>query len=190
MKHKRNKAKGVFAFGILALCVSCFMFTVPTVLNAASAPAYEGDPVTDPNFQLVSTECGKSIETKDKDGNPTLMINRECGWADLLVLLNRIINYVISISAFIAVLSFVYAGFLYLTAFGEMGKVEQAHRIFSSTVTGIVIILIAWLIIASILKVMKVGQDFTILDLGQPINRDGLNNVRDLPSSNQAQIHT
>ncbi len=182
MKHKRNKAKGVFAFGILALCVSCFMFTVPTVLNAASAPAYEGDPMTDPNFQLVSTECGKTTESG--------MINRECGWADLLVLLNRIINYVISISAFIAVLSFVYAGFLYLTAFGEMGKVEQAHRIFSSTVTGIVIILIAWLIIASILKVMKVGQDFTILDLSQPINTDGLNNVRDLPSSNQAQIHT
>jgi len=79
----------------------------------------------------------------------------ECNWAALLLLVQNIMNFLIVISASLAVLAFCYAGFLYVTAFGEMGKIEQAHGIFSKTLVGIVFVLLGWLIVATILKVME-----------------------------------
>ncbi len=161
MKFKihKSKLKSLLKTGFISLGIMFVSISLPVFVNAEA-----GDPATDPNFQLVSTDCGQSVPSTDPAGNPTFKINRECGWGDLIVLLNRILQYIIFISASIAVLMFVYAGFLYLTAFGEMGKVEQAHRIFSSTITGIVLILIAWLIVATLLKVLEISPEFTILE--------------------------
>jgi hypothetical protein len=174
MQKTKTKIKNILKLGAISLGIMFVSLSIPLFVNAEA-----GDPATDPSFQLVSKDCGQTTFVGTDGPVNRATINRECGWGDLLVLLNRIINYVIFLSAFIAVLAFCYAGFLYLTAFGEMGKVEQAHKIFSSTIMGIIIIMIAWLIIASILKVMKVRQEFTILDMQQPINTDGLNNVKD-----------
>ncbi|MDB5204598.1 MAG: hypothetical protein JWP09_626 [Candidatus Taylorbacteria bacterium] len=145
------KIKNALKIGFLSLGIMFLSFSVPLLANAAT-----GDPATDPNFQLVSTDCGQTT------GSGT--INRECGWGDLIVLLNRILKYIIFISATIAVMMFVYAGFLYLTAFGEMGKVEQAHKIFSTTIMGVIIIMLAWLIVATVLNVLEISPEFTILE--------------------------
>lgn len=133
----------------MAFVLMLSIFSVPIVAQSASE-----DPASDPNFQLVSDECGQI-----RDGKLV-----ECGWPHFLNLINRIMKYLIFISASIGVLMFAYAGFLYLTAFGEMGKVEQAHKIFSTTITGIVIIMIAWLIVATILNVLQVMPEFTVLE--------------------------
>lgn len=142
-----------FANRILkSLVFSIVVFLLVCSPNGAYAET--GDPASDPNFQLVSTtDCGQM-----KGGQLD-----ECGWADFLSLISRIMKYLIFISGSIAVLMFAYAGFLYLSAFGEMGKVEQAHKIFSSTMMGVIIIMLAWLIVATILKLLEVGPDFTIL---------------------------
>lgn len=148
-----TKVKIFLKAGLISLGVMFVFLSLPVFVNAVA-----GDPVTDPNFEIVSRDCGKT----DASG----AINRECGWSDFLDLINRMMRYVIFLSASVAVLSFAYAGFLYVTAFGEMGKVEQAHGIFKATITGMVVIMLAWLIVATILKVFEVGPDFTILDVG------------------------
>jgi len=144
-----SKVKKFFLFGLAMFVVAITLFAIPT-----TSRAIEGDPASDPDFQLVSnSDCGQVVE-----GNLD-----ECDWNDFLQLMSRIMKYIIFISASISVLMFAYAGFLYLTAFGEMGKVEQAHKIFSTTITGVIIIMLAWLIVATILKGLQVAPEFSIL---------------------------
>ncbi len=148
--------------GLLSMVVA--LSAVPVLVYAATPDS----PESNPNFQIVNTDCGKFGSSGDygptqNGGNSGTF--RECGWSDLLNLVRRIMNFVIYLSVSIAVLSFCYAGFIYLTAFGEMGKVEEAHKIFSGTIYGMIIILLAWLIVATILKTMGVGADFTILNI-------------------------
>ncbi|MES2223855.1 MAG: hypothetical protein V4469_02890 [Patescibacteria group bacterium] len=149
---QENKKQKVGSFSKILLGfigAALLFFSVPLFVNAEA-----GDPVTDPNFQLAPTKgsCDKNAQGVE-----------ECGWSDFIKLINRIMKFAVFISASVGVLMFAYAGFLYLTAFGEMGKVEQAHKIFSTTITGIIIIMLAWLIVATILKTLEVMPEFTIL---------------------------
>lgn len=85
--------------------------------------------------------------------------NGECGWEDLVELAKRILNFVVYFSGILAVMAFCYAGFLYMTAFGNMGKVEEAHKIFGSAIIGVFFILAGWLIVATILKILVGDKD-------------------------------
>lgn len=127
--------------------VFCGVMVLPTVVQAIDPP--------DAGFQLVPTDCGVSFAG--------VSLN-ECGWPHLMILISNIIKFIIYIAVSIGVLACCYAGFLYITAFGEAGKIEQAHKIFSSVIVGMLIILLAWLIIATILKTLGVKEQWTILD--------------------------
>jgi hypothetical protein len=50
----------------------------------------------------------------------------------------------------VAVISFSYAGFLYLTSQGNPGQISKAHGIFKTTAIGFLIVLSAWLIVYAI----------------------------------------
>jgi hypothetical protein len=169
MLNKEDKIKRWIRCGFVLLSIMVIAFA-PVQVRAVT-----GDPITDPEFQLAPNDCGV-IGT---DGKLV-----ECEWGDFLNLINRIMRFIIFISASIATLAFAYAGFMYLTAFGEMGKIEEAHNIFKSTITGMIIIMLAWLVVATILKVLEVEQPFSILDLNQPVNTNGLDGVQDLPQKN------
>lgn len=130
---------------VIFLSLFALMPIMGPVAVLGATPSASDAPELGENYQLVP--CGTS-----KAG--PVSTNRECGWADLLVLISRIMKFLIALSAVLAVLSFSYAGFLYVTAFGEMGKIEQAHGIFSSVITGVIIVLCAWLLVATILKTL------------------------------------
>lgn len=145
--------------------VISFVFGGVMVLSENTFGAAEP---TDSEFQLVPEGCGNAQGTAGptEDGGS---LSDECGWADLLELISNVMQFLVYIAVSIGVLACCYAGFLYITAFGETGKIEQAHKIFSSAITGFLIILLAWLIVATILKYMDLSSaDFTILnaDLG------------------------
>ncbi len=120
---------------------------------------------TDSDFQLVPEGCGNAQGT----AGPTLsgeLLSDECGWSDLLELVSNVMKFLIYIAVSVGVLACAYAGFIYITAFGETGKIEQAHKIFSAVIIGFLIILLAWLIVATIIKTLDVNPDgFTILDV-------------------------
>lgn len=72
----------------------------------------------------------------------------ECSFADLAMLVNNIIDFLLVNIAFpISALFFAWAGFLYLTAAGDTGKINKAHSIFSNVFWGLILALAAWLII-------------------------------------------
>jgi hypothetical protein len=112
-----------------------------------SAPSISlaDDFATNPNAELVP--CGSSAHRD------------ECKWADLVHLANNIVNFLVFISSMLGVLAFCYAGFLYITAAGDSGKVEQAHGIFKMVMIGMMFVLCGWLLIATILKILVGDAD-------------------------------
>jgi len=53
-----------------------------------------------------------------------------CVFNDFLTLAQNIIDFVLKISVTVAVIMFTWAGILYLTASGDKGNIEKAHKIF------------------------------------------------------------
>lgn len=88
-------------------------------------------------------------------GNP-----EECSLCYLLELVKNIIDFLVIIAAPIAVVFIVWGGFMLLIAGGSEEKISQGKKILSSAVTGLVIVLISWLLIATIIGVGAIIKGF------------------------------
>jgi hypothetical protein len=75
-----------------------------------------------------------------------------CQACDLVQLGNDIIEFVIKMSVIIATILLAYAGFLIVTAQGDMGKIKQARAMFTDIVIGIIIVLSGWLIVNTVMR--------------------------------------
>ena len=84
-----------------------------------------------------------------------------CDFSQLVLLIKNITNFIILISAPVSAIMFSYAGYLYLTAAGDTGKISKAHSVFWTVLVGFSIILGAWLIVKA-LSVL-VTPDFSLL---------------------------
>lgn len=83
-----------------------------------------------------------------------------CGFNDMIKLVQNIITFVLYIAVPIAVGMFTYAGVLYLTASGKTGQIEKAHTIFLNVLIGFIIVFSAWLIVNTIANAL-LNQDPT-----------------------------
>jgi hypothetical protein len=83
---------------------------------------------------------------------------------------SNIINIVLSLLGIILVCLLVYAGFLWMTAAGDEGKVEKALGIIKTSIIGLIIILAAWAIsyfvIKEISQAVKGGHEVRIIGTG------------------------
>ncbi len=91
---------------------------------------------------------------------------KECGWDQILELVRNLMAFMLFFSAAFATLAFAYAGFLYLTAFGQAGEIEKAHGIFTKVLIGFIFVFLGWLIIATILKTLGVNDAFSLVNFG------------------------
>jgi hypothetical protein len=90
------------------------------------------------------------------------VLKNPCDFTDFVALIERIINWIISIAGIIFTISAVYGGFLYMTSGTSLGDKEKAKKILSNTLLGFVLILCSWLIVFTLLKYL-VGEDSDIL---------------------------
>jgi len=77
-----------------------------------------------------------------------------CNFCFLADLIQNIINFGVYASIFVAVLMFVYAGWLYLINNGDQGKIKKAHDIFLQVLVGVLIVLSSWLVIDTLMKTL------------------------------------
>ena len=77
----------------------------------------------------------------------------DCGYEDLLKLVNNIINWIIMISAPVAAGVFAWAGITYMTT-GVSDKKSYAKSMMTKVFIGFVIILAAWLIVTTVTNVL------------------------------------
>ena len=96
---------------------------------------------------------------KDEDFQLVPCKGVDCDFNALMTLVNRVISFILYISIPLAAISFSYAGYLYISAAGDPGKIESAHGIFKSVLIGFIFIISAWLIVYTITNAL-LGSDF------------------------------
>ncbi len=79
---------------------------------------------------------------------------------DLLTLYNNILRFGIYAATVIATLMLTYAGFLYITSSAKIGNIEKAHGIFTNVIIGFIIVLVAWLIVSTLLRVFTAQSNY------------------------------
>lgn len=103
----------------------------------------------------VSSHAVKYIgsdDPKEKDFQlvPCDGVDVPCDFNALMLLFNRVINFIFYISIPLAAISFSWAGYLYLSAAGNTSQIEKAHGIFKTVLIGFIFIISAWLIVYTI----------------------------------------
>lgn len=86
-----------------------------------------------------------------------------CDFNALMTLVNRFMSFIFYVSIPLAAISFSYAGYLYISAAGNSGKIESAHKIFGSVLVGFIFVSSAWLIVYTIQKAF-LSSDFNKSD--------------------------
>ncbi len=82
----------------------------------------------------------------------------KCNLSDFVTLAGNIIKFLVAIAITGSVLVFAYAGFKYMTARGNSSEINKAHGMFGTVAVGLILVLTAWLIVSSLLKVLT-GKD-------------------------------
>ena len=95
---------------------------------------------------LVNCGRASSAPKYDPVTHALLPAAQNCQFSDLIALINTLIQYLIYISLPLAAIAFAYAGWIYLSAGGDTGKVKKAHTIFLDVGIGIALVLSSWLI--------------------------------------------
>ena len=82
----------------------------------------------------------------------------ECQACHLVSLADNILDFLVMISAFIAAIMFAVAGLKLATSAGNASKVSQAKESMTNILIGFIILLAAWLIVDTIMKVFTTGE--------------------------------
>ena len=77
-----------------------------------------------------------------------------CGFNDIIHLIQHVMTFLLVVAAPVAALLFAYAGFQYVFAAGNEGKIEQAHKIFWTAFLGLVFMASAWLVVKLIVTTL------------------------------------
>ncbi|MFA6338730.1 MAG: hypothetical protein WCW87_01585 [Candidatus Paceibacterota bacterium] len=84
-----------------------------------------------------------------------------CGFSDFLDMVSKIVNFLLyQFTLPVAALVFAYAGWLYVTAGGDSGKISKAHELFKKVLIGITIMFGAWLLVKAILVGLGYNESF------------------------------
>lgn len=134
---------------IFTLLMALGMFIAPLAVDAAPQKGLTS---------FVPDECyGKA--TQGDNGQVTV----NCGWSQLMQLGQNVLRNAIYLAAMAAVVSFVYAGYLYMTSGDDSGARSTANKIFGNVIKGIFFTMAAWLLIATILKFLGVDNAYSLL---------------------------
>jgi len=79
------------------------------------------------------------------------------GSCELVDTVNNVIQFLIKMTAILAVFVFIYAGFIMVSSRGDSAQIEGAKKLFSNVLIGFVIMLAAFLIINTVLSILVGG---------------------------------
>lgn len=71
------------------------------------------------------------------------------------IIIGRIIRAILGLSGVLALLMFVYGGFLYLISAGDAKKVQKGKETFTNAIIGLIIIFISYTLVDFVIKSLK-----------------------------------
>lgn len=163
-----------FILAVAMFATVVFTLSVPIAFSQDPGP----DPTVEGGISIGLVPCGNvgenneglfksdSFDESGKDISGTLI--EPCNFNHLIVLAQRLINWLVFISVFVGAALFAYAGLLYVSSAGSEDKVKKAHDLFRSVLVGFLLVLAAWLIVYTISTAVIKEQyiDILLLDSG------------------------
>ena len=109
--------------------------------------------------------CGKSINDPNTDPRNECDACTPCS---LILMGQLIIEFLVKISAVLALIAITFSGLLYMFAAGSSGAIEKAKSMMKYTLLGFVLVFIAWAVVDSILVTMgyidPIGGEWYVID--------------------------
>lgn len=121
------------------LLIATLLFTLLMPFSLALAAA-----TTDSSASDITTNLDSVASTAGLSGN-----------ADIKVIIGNVIKIFLGFLGIIAVILIIWAGFTWMTAMGDAGKVDKAKKIITQAVVGLVIIIIAYSITSYVVSQVK-----------------------------------
>lgn len=112
-----------------------------------------------PQVSMASAGDAVSLTVLQKCGEQ----DGGCTWTDAVNFINQAIDFLLYLALTMAVISITYAGFLFVTAMGDSGKISQGKKVFGKVIWGLIISFAAWLIVHFILVQLGVLNGYTLL---------------------------
>ena len=137
-------------FIIGSLFAIAILFTV--------APAWAQTNIVDTDSPDKSSSSSKCT-TKYACGNYTL--------DDIVMIAIRASKWILGIVGSLALLMFVYGGFMFLISAGSSDKVSKAKTIITAAVAGLIIVFSSYLIIQFVLKTVGISWDGSKQDVSR-----------------------
>lgn len=127
------------------------IFAILTIILIAGGPFFVFAEENQDDYWQRHPELQQQQQTSSQDcqGGSGILKNplKSCSFADLV---QNIAEIVTEIGAFIATIALIYAGFLFVTARGDVKKLDEAKKIFFWTIIGTAILLGAWVLAEAI----------------------------------------
>jgi len=144
MNYFKDKKNIISLFSFFVL-----FFILPLVIHSADVLQGRG---TAADYNMIGQTY--LVHCDGSDSNP-------CDFNAFVDLINRIINWIISIAGVIFTISLIWGGYLYMTSGENPGNKDKAKGILWNTLKGFVIILVSWLIVYTILNTLvPTGSDY------------------------------
>jgi hypothetical protein len=90
----------------------------------------------------------------------------ECGACHFIELGNNILNWLIGVMMIIFAIIVAYTGFLLVTSSGNVETKNKVKRMFTNALTGLIILLAAWIVVDTIMRALMVGEEGKIRGYG------------------------
>jgi hypothetical protein len=102
-------------------------------------------------FKLAATVCGTN-----SGALPNLYKGLDCsvdnvpqfhGLSDIFIVIANVVQILIAISGSLAIITILVASIFYITATGDPARTKRAREIIQNTVTGLIVIILAYAIV-------------------------------------------
>ncbi len=140
-----------------------FMFSVCSGPDLSKLPATSKITVNHAVYNATTKQVENKPETFDGGHVPTWY--KPCNFNALIDTVQHLINIAIVIGVVVALGSFVYIGYLYMT--GTQGNIKKAKDILPKIFFGFIMMLAAWFIVYQLLSWLGASAGFRSL-LGSP----------------------
>ena len=152
MKNKFFIKKSILSLLALVLICGGFLGSWLAVEAAATTPSEPSMVLAQATGAGGLVPCGGTNEDL-------------CDMDDVLTIVGNFINFVLLFIAMpLAACVLMYAGFLMMTAAGNMSKIEEAKKIFKYVLIGLIVAFAAWLMVEALMKGLSVKDEFWLLE--------------------------
>ncbi len=93
------------------------------------------------------------------EDNPQKISVATGGQTNARQLVLTILNFFLGFLGLLAVIMIIYGGFLYVSAAGDQGKIDNGKKIIMYSIVGIIIILLSFAIVNTVLSGIGTGSD-------------------------------